>query len=422
MLRRGPDRDRGAPDTFGRLLAAGVTGVDRDAGHHQPRRGDGAAARSPACRCRSSRSAARRSSSRSRGSGCWRAWREPTPASRATCAADPRRRPLRPDASGGSPARQGEPMKVVIAGGGTGRARVPGARGRRRASARTATPCGSWARPTGQEAAAVPAAGYPFHAGGRIARRSRGCRGRTVRAAVVALRRPRRGARASVVRSPTSWSASAGTRAPRRSWRRAARGCRSCSIEQNGVPGRREPVRRPAGLAPSRSPSTAPRARFPPGSGWCAPATRSGRPWSQRGGPTAASSAGEARRDLRPRHRLGRRCWSSAGARGAASGPSSPRAAAIGRSGARRPPAPRGARAPRTRRTLATRGVDRRRAARPRVLAFIDRMDLALAVSRSWPWHGPGAGHIAELAGVRRPRDPGSVPARHREPSGGERA
>ena len=42
-----------APDTFGRLLAAGITGVDRPADDHQPRARSRACSRSPACRCRS---------------------------------------------------------------------------------------------------------------------------------------------------------------------------------------------------------------------------------------------------------------------------------------------------------------------------------------------------------------------------------
>ncbi len=62
----------------------------------------------------------------------------------------------------------------------------------------------------------------------------------------------------------------------------------------------------------------------------------------------------------------------------------------------------------------------RRRSARVRVVAFLDRMELALAVA-DLAVARAGATHIAELARLRRPVDPRPVPARDREPSGGER-
>ena len=58
-----------APDRFGMLLATGITVVDPRPGVRQHRRGGRRAARSPACRCRSCPSAARRSWSRMASGG-----------------------------------------------------------------------------------------------------------------------------------------------------------------------------------------------------------------------------------------------------------------------------------------------------------------------------------------------------------------
>ena len=149
---------------------------------------------------------------------------------------------------------------------------------------------------------------------------------------------------------------------------------------------------------------------------WSRPATRSGRPSSRRG-PIAARSAG---RRSRPSTWTppGGPSWSSAGARepGRSTSPSRARS-------------PISAGGPTSRSSVSAgvahaealhRAVDRRAALLVRVLPFIERMDLALAIADVAVSRAGGS--VAELAICGVPADPGAVPARHRGPPDGERA